>query len=353
MVKSLRYGLGIFCLTLPILAQAKPCTNDDCDVRFTVTPNFTSACPATALSQTGIYTIKNHTAGSLALTDSIIKNPDDTSSSTGGSITIGTAPNNDCGTSPFTLAAGASCNILVNFESPTPGMWIFDQILQIGIPATSTEINSPAIALSCIPTILGSSTVTNTGNTFVNGDVAVSPGTSITGFPPGVITNGSLRLDDSIAALANSYAQTYYNSAVVQTCTTDLTGQDLGGMTLLPGVYCFSSSAGLTGTLTLDGNGDPNSTFIFQIGSTLTTAASSNIILGNSAVNSNVTWAIGSSATLGTGTAFQGIIDAVTSVTFVTGTSLAGRAWAQNGAITLDTNRVNWTQDGAVALNAK
>lgn len=352
MLKHIRYGLIILCLIFPLLAQAKICTND-CDVRFTVTPNFTSACPSTDLSQTGIYTIKNDTAGPLELTDNIITNSDDTSP-TGGSVTIVPAPNNDCGlSSGFTLAAGASCNISVDFQSPAPGMWIFDRILQITIPATSTEINSPAITLSCIPTILGSSTVTNTGNTFVNGDVAVSPGTAITGFSPGIVTNGSLRPTDSIAQLAHEYAITYYNNAIAQTCTTTYsTPQDLGGMTLMPGVYCFSSSAGLTGNLTLDGQGNPNSTFIFKIGSTLIAEAGSKVILENSAVNSNVTWAVGSSATLKTGTAFQGIIDAIDSITFVTRASLAGRAWAQGAAITLDTNMVNWTQDGAVALYA-
>jgi hypothetical protein len=125
-----------------------------------------------------------------------------------------------------------------------------------------------------------------------------------------------------------------------------LTGQDLGGMTLTPGVYCFASSAQLTGTLTLDAQGDPNAVFIFQTGSTLTTASGSSVLLINNASSCGVFWQVGSSATLGTGTSLAGSIVALTSITLNTGASVAGRALARNGAVTLDNNQVTFCTGG-------
>jgi len=119
-----------------------------------------------------------------------------------------------------------------------------------------------------------------------------------------------------------------------------LTGTNLGGLTLAPGVYCFASSAQLTGTLTLNGGGNPNAQFILQMGSTITTASGSVVSLINSAQAANVFWAVGSSATIGTATAFAGNIMAVASITLNTGATLAGRALAENGAVTLASNTI-------------
>lgn len=126
-------------------------------------------------------------------------------------------------------------------------------------------------------------------------------------------------------------------------CGTNLTGQDLGGQTLAPGVYCFSSSAQLTGTLTLDGQGNANAVFVFQIGSTLTTATSAALVLIGGALPGNVYWQVGSSATLGTFTALGGNIVALASITLTTGVNLAGRALARTEAVTMDTNTVGGT----------
>lgn len=206
-----------------------------------------------------------------------------------------------------------------------------------GTPYTRSLTATPVPSLLRV-SVLGSATVTNTGLTIVNGDVDVAPGSAITGFPPGKVVNGSLHAGDIIASSAHANAQTYYNEVLALPCppSHNLTGQDLGGKTLAPGVYCFSSSAQLTGTLTLQGNS--TSSYVFQIGSTLTTASDSKVVLTGGVKNSNVTWAIGSSATLGTGTDFQGIIDAVASITITTGVNLVGRAWALNGAVTMDSN---------------
>jgi hypothetical protein len=185
--------------------------------------------------------------------------------------------------------------------------------------------------------VLGGSAVTNTGPTVMNGNLGVSPGTSVTGFPPGIV-HGTIHAADAAAAQAQADLTTAYNNVAGQACDTNLTGQDLGGLTLTTGVYCFDSSAQLTGTLTLDAQGVPDALFLFQIGSSLTTASSSSVSLINGAQSCNVFWKVGSSATLGTATSFVGNILALTSITLTTSATLRGRALAQNGAVTLDSN---------------
>ncbi|KAM0330475.1 hypothetical protein ACHAQA_003419 [Verticillium albo-atrum] len=188
--------------------------------------------------------------------------------------------------------------------------------------------------------VLGGSTVTNTGPTIVDGDVGVSPGTAIVGFPPGTITNGVIHAADAVAAQAQADITTAYNAAAAQAPTEDLTGQDLGGQTLVAGVYNFDISAQLTGALTLDGQGDPDSVWIFQIGTTLTTATASSVTLINGASFCNIFWQVGSSATLGASTSFVGNVLAQESITLITGASSNGGLYARAGAVTLDTNRV-------------
>ncbi len=193
--------------------------------------------------------------------------------------------------------------------------------------------------------VLGGTTVTNTGLSIIDGgNVGVSPGSAITGFPPGtVVAPFTIHAADAVALQAQNDLTTAYNAAAGLAPTQNLTGQDLGGLTLLPGVYFFSSSAQLTGTLTLNAMGDPNAQFVFQIGSTLTTASNSSVVMINDGnmPGCDVFWQVGSSATLGTGTAFEGHILALTSITLTTGASiLDGSALARNGAVTLDTNTI-------------
>ncbi len=190
--------------------------------------------------------------------------------------------------------------------------------------------------------VLAGSTVTNTGPTTIDGSVGVSPGTAITGFPPGIVTGGTINAGDSLAMQAQRDLTAAYNFAAGQSCSNVLTGQDLGGLSLTPGVYCFGSSAQLTGMLTLNALNDPNGTFLFQIGSTLTTASGSSVVFANGGTGNNVFFQVGSSATLGTTTNFTGNILALSSITLNTGATInCGRALAQNGAVTLDTNNVS------------
>jgi hypothetical protein len=186
--------------------------------------------------------------------------------------------------------------------------------------------------------VLAGSTVTNTGPTVVNGDIGVSPGTAITGFPPGTGT-GTIHSADAVAGQAQSDTTTAYNDAASRTPAVTVSG-DLGGLTLTSGVYKSGSSLGLTGDVTLDAQGDSSAVFIFQAGSTLTTASSSRVVLANGADACNVFWQIGSSATLGTNSSFKGTILALTSITLTTGVTVDGRALARNGAVTMDTNTV-------------
>ncbi len=194
---------------------------------------------------------------------------------------------------------------------------------------------APPMGMARSFAVLGSSTVTNTGPTSITGDVGVSPGSSIVGFLPGVLT-GTLHSGDAVAAQARVDGVNAYNFLAGETCQFNLSGQDLGGMTLAPAVYCFATSAQLTGTLTLNANGDPNAVFVFLIGSTLTTASNSAVIASGSPCN--VFFQVGSSATLGTNTVFSGNIFAQTSITANTGASVSGGSYALNGAVTMDTN---------------
>ena len=199
---------------------------------------------------------------------------------------------------------------------------------------------APPLGTSQNFAVLGSSTVTNTGPSVVTGDLGVDPGSAISGFPPGTVVGGTIHAADAVALQAQTDTTTAYNNLAAQSCTSNIS-TDLGGLTLVPGVYCFSSSAQLTGALTLDAGGDASAVWIFKIGSTLTTASNSSVVLINGAQQCNVFWQVGSSATVGTGTTFVGNIFALASVTLTTSATLSGRALAQTGAVTMDSNVVS------------
>ena len=210
---------------------------------------------------------------------------------------------------------------------------------------------SPALAQSYLGgnlrpfAILGATTVTCTGGSVITGDLGVSPGSAVTGFPVPCTDVGTIHSADATAAAAQVDLTTAFNTLTAQPCGLDLSGTDLGGLTLNPGIYCFSSSAGLTGTLTLNGLGNPSSVWVFITGSTLTTAG--NVVFTNGGNACGVQWRVGSSATIGSGSQFAGNILAQTSVTLVSGANLIGRALARTGAVTLDNNQVSFAACGA------
>ncbi|WP_345214527.1 ice-binding family protein [Georgenia halophila] len=184
--------------------------------------------------------------------------------------------------------------------------------------------------------VLGGQTVTNTGPTTLSGDVGVSPGTAITGLSE-ITVGGAVHEGDAHAAQAQEDLVAAYDDAAGLAPTASVSG-DLVGETLTAGVYNSTGPLELNGTLTLDGQGDPNSVFIFQVASTLITGSASNVLLTNGAQACNVFWQVGSSATLGTGSTFTGTIMALTSISVTTGTTVEGRALARNGQVSLDTN---------------
>lgn len=227
------------------------------------------------------------------------------------------------------LAAGILCLVLaVAFTVPVAGS-----------PANSLAAIAPGLGAAATFAVLGASAVTNTGDTTVHGNLGIWPNTasSITGFPPGgVVAPYTTYAGDAVAQQAQSDVTTAYNALASQPCDSGPSAPgDLGGLTLAPGVYCYSSSVGLTGALTLDAEGDPAAVWVFKIGSTLTTASDSSVTVINGGSACNVFWQVGSSATLGARTDFVGSILALSSISLNDEVIVLGRLLARNGAVTL------------------
>jgi hypothetical protein len=201
-------------------------------------------------------------------------------------------------------------------------------------PVAALSATQPRLGTALNFTVLAGQTITNTGPTVITGQLGLSPGTSVTGFPPG--SSGTQHKTDAVAGLAQTDLVTAYNDAANAPTTSDMTSQNLAGKNLTPGVYAFSSAAYLNGPLTLSGNG----VYIFKIGSALITGSGAVVNLRNGAQACAVYWQITSSATIGSGAHFQGNVMALESITMVTGATLVGRALARNAALTLDTNQI-------------
>ena len=215
-------------------------------------------------------------------------------------------------------------------------------------PGTLTNIPLQSTIQADIPlgvadnfAILAGSGITNTGATVINGDLGLSPGTSVGGFPPGIL-NGTLHINDATANQSKLDIVTAYDDAKNRTATDIVTlSGNIGGLTLTPGLYKSTSSLALSsGNVTFDALGDPNAVFIIQIASAFTATSGRQVILAGGAQASNIFWQVGSSATFGTTCAFKGTIIAFQSISFNTGATLEGRALSRNGAVTMSGNTI-------------
>ena len=218
----------------------------------------------------------------------------------------------------------------------------FALAVTLSYSSVASAVTTPGVGLGTAGSysVLGGQTVTNTGTTSLSGALGVSPGTEVTGFTAEQENAANV---GGAALQPQADASTAYGVLAAQESDADLTGQDLGGLSLVGGVYSASSSMALTGTLTLDGGvedgGVSDSVFIFQAGSTLNVASSSNVVLTGGAQACNVYWQVGSSATLGTGSNFVGTIISLASITVQTDATVQGRALALSaGSVTLDSN---------------
>jgi hypothetical protein len=222
-----------------------------------------------------------------------------------------------------TRLAGIALAILAVFALPTAA-----QAAPVGLGTANPFV------------VLGGTKVTNVGPSVLNGNLGISPGTELEGFGLPAVINGSTHATDQVAAKAQLDLTTAYDTAAGQPVlpANDLSGTDLGGLKLAPGTYRYNAAALMTGALTLDAEGDPNAEFVFQIGSQLTTESASSVVLVNGASPCNVYWQVGSSAVLGTTTAFQGTLMALTSISLNSKATVVGRMLARNGQVSLIEN---------------
>jgi hypothetical protein len=233
---------------------------------------------------------------------------------------------------PFTATITTGVKDVAGAPMTNPYSWTF---------TTSACGQAPVVLASAGNfAVLAGSTVTSTGPTVVIGDLGVSPGTAVTGVPPGTIV-GNEHAGDPTSAQGEADLTTAYNDAAGRTLCAVTVAGNLGGLTLTPGLYTSTSSLAISaGDLTLDAQGDPNAVFIFQTASTLTTTMGRQVILSGAAKSANVFWQVGTSATLGTTSVFQGTIMAYQAITLDTGATLNGRALAQMAAVALDSNLI-------------
>jgi Ice-binding-like len=224
------------------------------------------------------------------------------------------------------------------------GLSVLLVVLILPLFASTVYADATLLGTAAPFAVLAGSAVSNTGTSVIAaGDLGVAPATAITGFPPGIVkAPGTTNDDNAVAQKAQTDLVTAYNTLAGMSVTKVLTGTDLGGLTLTPGVYFFANSAQLTGPLTLNAQGKSNAVWVFQIGTTLTTASGSVVSIENPGSRDALFWQIGTSATVGTGTDFEGNIVALTSITLNNGaTDNCGRILARNGAVTLNNNTIS------------
>jgi len=245
-----------------------------------------------------------------------------------------TTQRNQTGLFLFKLGAGA---VLISMIAACNG----DSRVH-GTNDASASAAAPSLGTADEFAVLAGTTVTNEGPTVISGSLGLSPGTAITGFPPGSVIGGTIHAADAVALQTQADTTIAFDALAAEGCDVTFgVPTDLGGMTLSPGAFCFASSANITGVLTLDAGGDPEAVFVFKVASTLITASDASVLVTDGGNPCNVFFQVGSSATLGTGTRFAGSILALTSIALQTNASVVGRTLARNGAVTLDSNIVS------------
>ena len=210
-----------------------------------------------------------------------------------------------------------------------------------GIPTQDITMPTVALAGTSEFALLAGSAITSTGATNITGNLGLSPGTSIGGFPPGIVV-GTQQINTNLATQGKLDLTAAYNDAAGRTSTDIVTlSGNIGGLTLTPGLYKSTSSLAISsGDLTFDAKGNSNAVFIIQIASSLTTTSGRQVFLKGGASASNIFWQVGSSATFGTTSVFKGTVMAMQSITFNTGATLQGRAMARTGGIVLASNTI-------------
>jgi hypothetical protein len=211
-------------------------------------------------------------------------------------------------------------------------------LMAIGVAKGPSAPAAPTLASAASFAVLSGASVTNIGATTITGDLGVSPDLAITGFPPGVVKGGAIHAGDAAAEKAQVDARSAYVDVAARDCHNDLGNRDLGGTTLAPGVYCFSSSARLTGELRLDAQSSANAVFIFKIGASLDIANGARVSIINGGSPCLLFWQAGGSVSIGSGSRVAGNFLVKDSVTFASGAKLSGRVLVQDGSVSLDNN---------------
>ena len=209
------------------------------------------------------------------------------------------------------------------------------------IPIQTTAKTSVVLGSTATLAVLAGASITSTGATTVTGDMGLSPGSSIGGFPPGIL-NGTQHINNAASDQAKLDLTTAYNDLAGRTSTDIVTlSGNIGGLTLTPGLYKSTSSLAISsGDLTFDAKGNADAIFIIQIATTLTTTSGRKVILSGGALASNIFWQVGSSATFGTTSVFKGTVLAMQSITLNTGASVDGKVLARTGSITMAANTI-------------